>query len=278
MDGVLLCFQLVEDWCLLSTFCPQSLFILWHVLPSLKEYILSLINIWLIFFGDLGREDIKSIGDHGDIYADRLNGLGIMSLRNLQRALRTKLLWNAVTSNSMWAKYFRAKHLKQNHISEANFCSIHSASKLDWIRARELLLQHYKFIVNNGCSKFWWDTWIGDCPLKSFLSPAVWRRLQNKHTTVREVLQNRDNSAWRPIRCHLPAEIREALEVMPIPSKQEADKLIWKPTADGNFSSSSARRILSSSDRSFQVLKKIWSSAIQKKISFFICFLKEPRY
>ena len=121
-----------------------------------------------------------------------------------------------------WAKDFRAKHLKQNHISEANFCSIHSASKLDWIRARELLLQHYKFIVNHGCSKFWWDTWIGDCPLKSFLSPAVWRRLQNKHTTVREVLQNRDHSAWRPIRCHLPAEIREALEVMPIPSKQEA--------------------------------------------------------
>lgn len=48
-------------------------------------------------------------------------GLGIMSLKQMDIALRVKMLWQALYSNSLWATYFRAKHIRQHHLRDVNF-------------------------------------------------------------------------------------------------------------------------------------------------------------
>jgi len=66
-------------------------------------------------------------------------GLGIIFFRDMQLSMRVKMLWNAMTSYSLWSKYFRAKYFRSNHIYFANLHLVHTASKFDWQRAKELI-------------------------------------------------------------------------------------------------------------------------------------------
>lgn len=97
-------------------------------------------------------------------------GLGIMSLRHMEIALRVKMLWQALHSNSLWADYFRAKYIRNCPLVKVQFKNMKGFERRSWITARNLIIQHKRVIIGDGSrTNFLYDRWLGNYTLPDFV-------------------------------------------------------------------------------------------------------------
>ena len=104
----------------------------------------------------------------------------------MQVALRTKMLWVAISTKSLWARFFKAKHLHNVHYSEAKFNLMVAADRMLWQRAANLITTNHRVLISQNDSpiNFWMDVWASSTPLRDFLPPHIWANIAEKTCSV----------------------------------------------------------------------------------------------
>ncbi|MQM05635.1 hypothetical protein Taro_038440 [Colocasia esculenta] len=119
-------------------------------------------------------------------------GLGVLNLHHMQIAFRTKMMWKALTTESIWAIFFRGKHLFNCHHFEAHFPSMLAADRKLWRQAAHIIHSNHRIISmdNSPTTYFWYDIWTGEVPLKEFIPEDTWNNMPHKDCTVQEAFTN----------------------------------------------------------------------------------------
>lgn len=195
-------------------------------------------------------------------------GLGIMSLRQMELALRVKMLWRALFSDSLWANFFRSKYIKHQHIMDVQFKNMKGHARKSWLQARDLIGKYQKVIIGDGEStNFWRDIWMGDQPLSSFLHDSV---IPNKQSSVSKVLLHPSPDETECLNTYLPADIVRAINTTRLANVH--DKKVWSLSASGHCDVSSIYKISGGSNQVFQLYPwtSIWSPQLPPRLSMLL--------
>ncbi|KAF1886785.1 hypothetical protein Lal_00046022 [Lupinus albus] len=126
-----------------------------HVDKSIRNF------IWA---SNIGVRKITTVAWHKVSLPFKNGGLGIRSLRQLNKAALLKLSWELLASNHEWAIFCRQRFGK-SPLKRYFKSSIWSGIKPNWSKTT----QNSLFLVGNGHdTNFWTDNWLGD-PLVEIL-------------------------------------------------------------------------------------------------------------
>lgn len=100
----------------------------------------------------------------------RRGGLGIRSLRTMNKAMLGKILWQVYTDhNALWSRAIRYKYLDSDQVERIFIVVDTPISSVVWNGLRKirlLVIQFLKWIPIIGSkTHFWYDTWLVDHPL-----------------------------------------------------------------------------------------------------------------
>jgi hypothetical protein len=129
--------------------------------------------------------------------------------------------------------------------------------------------------LRDGASaRFWTDSWLPDGPIASFalyLFGAVPRRHWNRSVwdalTDRSWVRDISGAPTAPVMCDylLLWEKLEHVQLQPAVS----DRFVWRWTADGNYSASSAYRLFFIGRSMLVGAKHLWHAHAPPKVKFF---------
>ncbi|MQL86618.1 hypothetical protein Taro_019165 [Colocasia esculenta] len=169
-------------------------------------------------------------------------GLGVLNLSQMQLALKTKMLWRAISGTSFWGNFFQAKHLYHSHHSTASFHLLSAADRKLWQHASRLVAPNHRVVVKGLDSQatFWLDVWAGAVPLRRFLSDHVWSDLADKCWSINQVLADPTHHHIHIAHQFCPPSLLGHI----FACNDGLDRWIWCPTTNGQFSTNSVRKLL----------------------------------
>jgi hypothetical protein len=179
-------------------------------------------------------------------------GLGILDLERFARALRLRWLW------FQW----RQKEREWNKLEIP--CDA---------RDRELFAASMIVTIGDGkTAKFWSSSWLQGSTAKN-LAPTLFKKAKRKHAMVQKALQNnRWISHIIPIltttELHEYARLWEAVQHIQLDTSRE-DTIVWRWTANGEYTSKSAYRIQFEGSYSKLRIMPIWKARAESKCRFF---------
>ncbi|MQL88533.1 hypothetical protein Taro_021091 [Colocasia esculenta] len=193
-------------------------------------------------------------------------GLGVLNLHHMQTAFRTKMLWRALTTESIWAKFFRGKHPYNCHHSEAHFPFMLAADRKLWQQAAHIIHNNHRIISmdNSPTTYFWHDVWTGEKPLKDFIPEDTWNSMPGKDCTIQQAFNNPTSIQLQTAIQHCPYHLLSQFLI----THNTKDTWIWCLTTNGNFSTKSVRSLLAP-ENSLQ-WAALWSPYIPLKWSIFL--------
>ncbi|KAH9662191.1 reverse transcriptase domain-containing protein [Citrus sinensis] len=147
---------------------------LFHVLRPPSTVIQSLERLFTRFlWGDSdGRRRIHWCRWPAVCFPVDEGGLGIRSFDDMAEAFEIKLWWRFRQQSSLWASFMKSKYCRSVHPGVIQFR--YPASPL-WRRLcmiRDTVGPHERWLVGQGECSFWYDCWLGSCPLY-FFNPAA---------------------------------------------------------------------------------------------------------
>lgn len=178
------------------------------------------------------------------------------------------MLWRAMHTNSLWAVFFRAKHIQQSQIMEVTFKHMKGHGRRCWIQARNLIVQHKKVIIGDGSStNFWVDTWLGNKPLQSYIPLDI---IPNLKASVSHCIQQPTNEETQVIESFLPTDVLSAIKTTKLSQLQ--DKEIWSLSSSGHCVVSSVYKSTCSNSPALPQLpwSRLWSKWLPPKISLLL--------
>ena len=118
------------------------------------------------------------------------------------------------------------------------------------------------WLVNATSCNFWYDNWLGNGALylKSTVSPAL---------TFKEFISN-GNWNINLLGQYISQEFIHPILQHPIPEGDCRDELIWRQTASGRFTLSSAFQEVHQARNYSVIHSQLWHTRIPLKISFFM--------
>ncbi|MQM20188.1 hypothetical protein Taro_053203 [Colocasia esculenta] len=190
-------------------------------------------------------------------------GLGVLNLNHMQFAFRTKMLWKALTTDSLWARFFRGKHLYSCHHSEAHFPFMLAADRKLWKQAAHIIQRNHRIVSMNSSptAYFWYDAWTGEMPLKEFIPEVIWNNMSDKYCTVQQAFNNPMSFQLQTATKYCPRHLLSQF----LTSNGTKDTWIWCPTANGKFSTKYVRSLLAPANS--QQWAALWSPHIPPKWS-----------
>lgn len=195
-------------------------------------------------------------------------GLGIMSLRQMDIALRVKMLWQALHSTSLWASYFRTKHIGQLHLRDVTFHRMAGPARRSWMKAKQLILQYHRIIIGDGRNtNFWHDHWIGQHCLSDFLPD---NSIPNSTITVKDFLQHPQREEIDLLNSFIPAHLKTAIVHTTL--NLENDIPVWSLSSSGQCTVASTKKVLTDSPFNQSAIQwaSLWSPWLPIKISVHI--------
>lgn len=87
-------------------------------------------------------------------------GLGIRDLHEVKESLLMKFTWKLIKEQSMWSNFFSTKYVGNSHIFSV--MQIRKGSRF-WKGLMERvpkILEHSRWIIQDGRTKFWLDNWL----------------------------------------------------------------------------------------------------------------------
>lgn len=175
------------------------------------------------------------------------------------------MLWKALHTNSLWANFFRAKYIGQNHLRDVHFHNMNGLSRRSWLTAKNLVLKYHKVIIGDGkLTNFWYDHWIGNQCLANFV-PA--NSIQHPHTTVNSFLRQPSSEDMELLERSMPATVKIA--VLNTTLSLDDDFHAWSRSASGACSVASTYQAISEnvSNQSVVHWERLWSNWLPTKIS-----------
>ncbi|KAH9750075.1 reverse transcriptase domain-containing protein [Citrus sinensis] len=237
---------------------------LFHVLRPPSTVIQSLERLFTRFlWGDSeGRRRIHWCRWPAVCFPVDEGGLGIRSFDDMAEAFEMKLWWRFRQQSSLWASFMKSKYCRSVHPGVIQFR--YPASPL-WRRLceiRDTAGPHERWLVGQGECSFWYDCWLGSCPLYLF-NPAA--------ASSRPVSFYWQGTVWDRGKLEdiLPSSIVEQILLVPI-SCAEPDLICWDLSPDGAFHLRTAWELVRCTRPRDEVYSIIWQRHIPSRVSFFL--------
>ncbi|XP_040990910.1 uncharacterized protein LOC121238132 [Juglans microcarpa x Juglans regia] len=194
------------------------------------------------------------------LYAPKAVVASLNRLMNVEVSLFMKFAWKLLTQNSIWVNFFKAKYVKERHISLIEA----SKGSLLWKRIIAVLpkvLSNAKWKVRDGHVSIWRDNWLS--------SGAIIDSCEILELPLLTIKECRIHNGWDVDllkRLVGESKLEEILTSLG-EQKDGADILIWKPSLDGNFCSKLAWECIRFRAPKSKWARWIWHSALPKKYS-----------
>ncbi|GJS32461.1 RNA-directed DNA polymerase, eukaryota, reverse transcriptase zinc-binding domain protein [Tanacetum coccineum] len=205
-------------------------------------------------------------------------GLGVSSFFALNRALIFKWVWRfRANPNSLWSRAIRAIHGFDGKLGNPHKPSF-SSNWIDIVRAIHRLKQKsidlHSFVnkkVGNGVHTYFWeDSWRGETTFKT-LFPRIYALEKVKDISVAEKM------AHPSISFSFRREPRSGSELSQMTSLQShlegillpnmTDRWVWSLSGDGEFSVSSARKLIDDKTLGMVGSKTNWCKFVPIKVN-----------
>ncbi|XP_042965908.1 uncharacterized protein LOC122299590 [Carya illinoinensis] len=178
------------------------------VLHTPKKVVSSLNRIMSNFFWGIsnGKQKRKWVAWKKVCMPTKEGGLGLRKFEEVQSSLFMKLAWNLLSSDSLWANFFRKKYCKGEHVTLVD----NTKGSPLWRCIMTMvpnILNNAWWRVREGQVSFWRDPWLKTGPL-----------VESCEMTAQSSLR----SAWECIRVHAP--------------KSEWANWIWHPALPKKYS------------------------------------------
>ncbi|KAI3452547.1 hypothetical protein Pfo_009211 [Paulownia fortunei] len=170
-------------------------------------------------------------------------GLGVRKLNDMVQAFSLKLWWRFRSLSSLWALFMQQKYYGCLFPGAVKLSVHDSAIWKRMCKARQAAQDNIFWILGDGQAYFWKDHWVGgDTLISTFKRDSV------GHSSV--------NFFW---------PCRGKICRMPIPDSPK-DKMKWKPSSNGEFTTSSAWNLIRSSKTTRQLLGNFWCTQLTPTI------------
>jgi mannosylglycoprotein endo-beta-mannosidase len=185
----------------------------------------------------------------------KLGGLGVLDLERFSRALRLRWLWYRwVDPDRPWVGSEPPCNEEDSQLFRA--CTV--------------------VTVGNGCrAEFWGSSWLqGRAPRD--IAPNLFKLAWRKHQSVRDDLQNNNwtRGLWRMTTTQEMTELIDLWSMIDcVQLSDQEDKIIWKWTENGYYSSKSAYQVQFLGSYCTFDTKSIWSAKTEDKHRFFAWLL-----
>lgn len=175
------------------------------------------------------------------------------SLVEIYEALQAKLMWAAMSGNTLWAKYAKSKYLCGDEINDRA-----NASPL-WRTLQAffpILCEQSRWVLGSGEKRFWADNWLGE----RLVGPLPMDASMTIATGLKII-----TDLWHLIPVHLHSRIQEISLNSTCP-----DTLVYAPNDHGRFSTKTflATRRPRTSKRRWN--QWIWASFFPPDLSTFL--------
>ncbi|GJS93655.1 RNA-directed DNA polymerase, eukaryota [Tanacetum coccineum] len=203
-------------------------------------------------------------------------GLGVSSFFALNRALLLKWVWRFVSQDgSLWYKVIRALYGSsvETHSTSlsSNWCSI--MREVNKLKGKGFdFWSHCKKRIGNGDdSRFWFDCWIGDVPLRVKF-PRLFALDLNKEASVAVKLSAPIDISFRRnarggIEEHLLADLTSLMDSVTL--SNSGDRWVCDLVSDGNFRVKEIRNYIDDLFLPHQAAQTRWIKYIPIKVNIF---------
>ncbi|GJW61150.1 RNA-directed DNA polymerase, eukaryota [Tanacetum coccineum] len=178
-------------------------------------------------------------------------GLGVSSFHALNRALLLKWVWRFISQDgSLWFRVIKALYgssIDSHPVNlSSNWCSI--IRELHFLAGKGFLfVTHCKKRIGNGRgSQFWFDTWLGDMPLKD-LFPRLFALDLDSEATVAAKMQDAVSFSFRrPVRDGVESQQLVDITALlaSVSLSSSADRWVCDLSGDGEFRVKDVRNLL----------------------------------
>ncbi|XP_042978817.1 uncharacterized protein LOC122309401 [Carya illinoinensis] len=160
-------------------------------------------------------------------------GMGFRNLQDVQKTLFMKFAWKLLMEDSLWSQFFKAKYMRDRHVSllpqgkgtrfwkKVHLCLPEVLSKSKWKLRREN-------------ASFWWDRWMDDGPIGASHGNVV-----SLDMKVTECWVDNEWDEDMLIRLIGEEKTREVIRVLH-KRPEGADVLVWLETKTRQFTAQSA--------------------------------------
>lgn len=210
-----------------------------------------------IWSGDINHRKLVTVSWFKVCKPIKEGGLGIRNLSDINEAGNLKNCWDILQSDLQWAQLVRSRVIRNNNpIRYHILSSIWSGAKHKY----STLQDQVTWKIGNGESiKFWIDPWCGD-PLITTFNIQDPLHFQSQARISDYIAENR----W-----YVPQDILDAypslvqkLNLTTIPNTYKEDKIVWKPSHDGNLSFKDAYLFQTTPSQVISWAKCIWHLVI----------------
>ncbi|XP_042939531.1 uncharacterized protein LOC122274569 [Carya illinoinensis] len=186
-------------------------------------------------------------------------GMGFRKFTDIQKSLFLKFAWKIMVEDSLWSNFFRAKYVRQNHISLVE----RGKGTRFWRMVASCMpdvLNLSKWKIKNGNISFWFDKWLDEGPLCNLVpmgdSPSLL------------VTECKMENGWDAAKLHgtLGAELTEKVLEVLSKSRAGSDVLVWTASNDGKFSTKSAWNCVRINAPKVRWADWVWHPCIPKNI------------
>ncbi|XP_019465442.1 PREDICTED: uncharacterized protein LOC109363643 [Lupinus angustifolius] len=207
-----------------------------------------------IWSGDIGVKKLVTVACHKCCSQLDEGGLGIKSIKCLNKAALLKLTWDLKTSNLEWTNFFRLKfNCKSYNTPKYSKSSICPGIRENWLQANLNSI----WLVGDGLSvNFWRDNWLGEPLVDTLNIPmSIHANIQgsianfslNSNTIIPGELNRKFSSVSHDLACYKRHGGHDKLVRMPsiddfMTSKDSSafvhkvgKKLSWKMPTDDNL-------------------------------------------
>ncbi|KAF7808310.1 putative ribonuclease H protein At1g65750 family [Senna tora] len=198
-------------------------------------------------------------------------GLGLRHLKHQNKAFMTKLGWGLVNQqDDLWVRVLRSKYqcgsdVVPNVVKRSNSSRLWKGIANSWHHVRDGLVWR---IGDGQQVRFWTDSWL---PNGKKLEEYAFHPLSvaEQHKPVSEFIFASGAWAWDKFDSLVPADVCSMINtVMPPSSALPPDKVAWKHSRDGMFTTRSAYHAISRDEDS--VTRNFWKWQGMEKIRLFL--------
>lgn len=174
-----------------------------------------------------------------------------------------KLWWRFRTTTSLWSSFLRAKYCQGKHPA---LVTSHLQDSPNWKRlllASPLTEPYIRWMANTGNLSFWYDCWVGECSLASFIDFIPCTALLVKDVWI--------DGHWNIPMLHtlLPSHLVDAIAAISL-DLSCCDVPYWTLSRHGTFTLTSAWHHVHVPAIERPYFAYIWHASIPLKISFFM--------
>lgn len=186
------------------------------------------------FWGDINGKAKKKWYSWSKLCKPTLEGdLGLREFANVQRSFHMKFAWRILVVDNLWTLFFKTKYVRHGHLLLAKNTTACSRFWKSVMIVLPNVCNNICWRITEGRASFWYDLWLAKGPL-CLQVQEVSSLLQIKECWAGanwdlNVLEDFVGTyIMGGILCSLSA------------GKEAEDVIIWKPTSDGEISSTSA--------------------------------------